>query len=264
MVGDLVGVELRGLVLDALGVAAGEVVQVVVHARHHDGDVARGGEIAEHLGGAAVAGRVEEQEVAVRVVELAQLAQARVVVADAVGPQPRDLAVDRLGVGRVAERDRRAVEVADQLRALVGERVGDVRVQTLEEGRHGGRIGVARDQPLEVAVRRAAAPADRRSWRAPPPEHWPAIWQTARAASSAIRRAGPVSDERAHDHRDEQQHADVLRGDLSALPSQHGSRVPRAALPRQRREAQPSGWARAPKLKPEAVQADENPNGTAR
>ena len=52
---DLVGVELRGLVLHALGVAAGEVVEVVVHARHHDRDVARAGEVAEHLGGAAVA-----------------------------------------------------------------------------------------------------------------------------------------------------------------------------------------------------------------
>ena len=41
----------------------------------------RAGEVAEHLGGAAVAGRVEEQEVAVGVVELAQLAQARVVLA---------------------------------------------------------------------------------------------------------------------------------------------------------------------------------------
>ena len=37
----LVGVELRRLVLDPLGVAAGEVVEVVVHARDHDRDVAR-------------------------------------------------------------------------------------------------------------------------------------------------------------------------------------------------------------------------------
>jgi hypothetical protein len=73
MVATCVGVELRGLVLDALRVAAGEVVEVVVHARHDDRDVARGGEVAEHLGGAAVAGRVEEQEAAVRVVELGSL-----------------------------------------------------------------------------------------------------------------------------------------------------------------------------------------------
>ena len=111
--------------------------------------------------------------------------------AHAVGAQPRDLAVDRLGVGGVAQGDRGAVEVADQLRALAGERVGDVRVQTLEERRHSGRIGIPRDHALEVRARRAATACGSTLGAPPPPEHWPAIWQTARAASSAIGRAGP-------------------------------------------------------------------------
>ena len=161
---DLVGVEQRGLVVHALGVAAREVVEVVVHARHHDRDVARAREVAEHLGGAAVAGRVEEQEVPVGVVELAQLAQARVVLAHPVGAQARDLVADRLGVGAVAQPDRRAVEVADQLRPLVGERLRDVGVELLEERRDRGRVGVARDHALEVvggALERL--PVDRRA-----------------------------------------------------------------------------------------------------
>ena len=250
--------------LDALGVAAREVVEVVVHARHDDGDVARGREVAEHLGGAAVAGRVEEQEVAVRVVELAQLAQARVVVGDAVGAQARDLAVDRLGVGRVAERDRRAVEVADQLRALVRERVGDVRVQTLEERRHSGRIGVARDQALEVA--RGAL-------------HRLRIDARGRAAAGALRRrsgrprARPRPQSAAPGRR--RRARSTITATSSSTPTYSAVTCPRsrrsmaracrgAALWRQSREAQLSGWARPPKLKPEAVRADENPNGTAR
>ena len=180
-----------------------KLFEIVVHARDDDRDVARGREVAEHLGGAAVAGGVEEQEVAVGVVELAQLAQARVVVADAVGAQARDLAVDRLGVGGVAQRDRGAVEVADQLRALVGERVGDVRVQTLEKRRHSGRIGAPRDHALEVprgalhrlridARRRAAARSTgRRSGRppAPPRRRSAAPGQKRPARSRSPRRA---------------------------------------------------------------------------
>ena len=156
---DLVGVELRGLVLDLLGVPAREVVEVVVHARHDDGDVAGGREVAEDLGRAAVALRVEEQEVAVGVVELEQLGQARVGVVHAVGAQARDLALDRLGVGGVAQADRRAVEVADQLRVLVRERLGDVRVEVLEERGDRARVGpVGGDQALRgrVAARSSA------------------------------------------------------------------------------------------------------------
>ena len=160
-----------------------------------------------------------------------------------VGAQARDLAVDRLGVGGVAQRDRRAVEVADQLRPLVGERVGDVRVETLEERRDSGRIGAPRDHALEVLRGALRPPA--RSTLGPRrrPRTAPAIWQTARAASSAIRRAGPATTSALDDHRDEQQHADVLGGDLSALPSQHHSRVPRggAPAPEARRPNFPAG-----------------------
>ena len=91
--------------------------------------MARGLEVAEHLGQAPVAGRVEEQEVAVGVVELAQLAQAGVVVGHSGGPQARDLAVDRRRVGGVAQPDRRPVDVADQLRVLERERLRDVGIE---------------------------------------------------------------------------------------------------------------------------------------
>ena len=168
----------------------------------------------------------------VGVVELAQLAQARVVVGDAVGAQARDLAVDRLRVGGVAQRIGAPSRLPTSSGRSLGERVGDVRVQALEERRHSGRIGRRARSAPRGRVRRAAPPAGRRSC-APPPAHCRRRSGRPRAtASSAIRRAGPKPTSALDDHRDQQQHADVLRGDLSALPSQHRSRVPRGpALP---------------------------------
>ena len=199
---DLVGVEQRGLVVHALGVAAGEVVEVVVHARHHDRDVAGAREVAEHLGGAAVAGRVEEQEVAVGVVELAQLAQARVVVG--ARPSARRRAISRRiasRVGAVAQPDRRAVEVADQLRVLVRERLGDGGVEPLEERGDRGRVGVAaRSAPsrscggalerLAVDRRRRRARRTRRR-RSGRPRGPPRRRSSARARRRRARRRSP-------------------------------------------------------------------------
>ena len=210
--------------LDALGVAAGEVVEVVVHARHDDRDVAGAGEVAEDLGGAAVAGRVEEQEVAVGVVELEQLgrAQARVVVGHAGRAQARDLAVDRLGVGGVAQADRRAVEVADELRVLLRERLGDGGVEASKKAATAAGSGSAAIRLRgRAAARSTAAAVDRGRGRGAPAQSPPAIWQTAARRRSAICCAGPATNERGDDHRDQQQHPDVLGGDLSALPSQH-------------------------------------------
>jgi hypothetical protein len=104
--------------------------------------VAGGREVAEHLGHAAVAGRVEEQEAAVGVVELEQLGQAGVRVGHALRAQAGDLAVDRLRVGGVAKGDRRAVEVADELGMLAGERLGDGRVEVLEERGDPARVRI--------------------------------------------------------------------------------------------------------------------------
>ncbi len=223
--------------MDALGVPAREVVEVVVHARHDDGDVAGGREVAEHLGRAPVPRRVEEQEAAIRVVELDQLAQARVGVGNARRAQPRDLVLDRLGVGGVAQRDRRAVEVADQLRVLARERLGDGGVEPFEEGGHRGWVGIAGEQALEVGGGAVEGLAVDRGGRRP-------LALAARdLADHADRLAGdllcgPGNDERADDDRDQQQHPEVLGGDLSALPSQHLPSVPRGATARQRRRTQ--------------------------
>ena len=223
--------------MDALGVAAREVVEVVVHARHDDRDVARAREVAEHLGGAAVAGGVEEQEVAVGVVELEQPAQARVGLRHARRAQPLDLVLDRLRVGGVAQADRRAVEVADELGPLAGERLGDRGVERGEEPRDRGRVGIAREQRLELrggALDRLAVGA--RGRRAGAAAARDQADRPRRLARDLAR--GPGDDQRGDDRRDHQQHAGVLGRDLPALPSQHDRQ--RRARRRGAREARDS------------------------
>ena len=214
--------------MDSLGVAAGEVVEVVVHARHDHRDVAGAGEVAEHLRRAAVARRVEEQEMAVGVVELVQLAQARVVGGDTGRLQALDLAVDRLGIGAVAEADRRAVEVADELRVLLRQRLGDGGVEALEELGDGGRVGIRGDHAFEVArgalERRAV---DRgRGRRAAAAVAGDLADRADGLVRDPLRRPG--SDQCADNHGHQQQHADVLGRHLSADGKAAGSAGPAA------------------------------------